>query len=223
MFDNGYFSEFDTFSFSDWLAHTPPEVLAKNLHMPVEALKALPTKEVYFAKGPVPPPLPKPARGTPPSPHRYALEAQTPRRFVGGDLRLVTAKEFPISTTMSGAVMNLDKGAIRELHWHPNANEWQYVLSGRMRMTVFASHGKAETMEFNKGDVGYVPQGFGHYLENIGDDKCSILLVFDAGEYQDLGLSGWIASNPQLLVATNLGITESMVNEMPKRNQFITE
>src|SRR5687767_2476421 len=34
VFDNGYFSEFGTFSITDWLAHTPAEVLAKNLGAP---------------------------------------------------------------------------------------------------------------------------------------------------------------------------------------------
>jgi oxalate decarboxylase/phosphoglucose isomerase-like protein (cupin superfamily) len=29
VFDNGYFSEFGTFSITDWLGHTPPDVLAK--------------------------------------------------------------------------------------------------------------------------------------------------------------------------------------------------
>src|SRR5690606_6333584 len=37
VFDNGYFSEFGTFSITDWLGHTPHEVLAKNFGMPASA------------------------------------------------------------------------------------------------------------------------------------------------------------------------------------------
>lgn len=220
VFDNGSFSEFATFSFSDWLAHTPREVLAKNLKLPESTLAKLPTKEVYFAKGPIPPPLAKGGRAPT---HRYRLEQQPARKFDGGTLRLATVREFPISTTMSGGIMTLDPGAIRELHWHPNADEWQYLIAGQMRMTVFASSGRAETVEMKPGDVGYAPMGYGHYLENIGQTPLKILLAFNRGDYQDIGISGWIASNPRQLVATNLGLTEAELEKLPKQNVFITE
>ena len=41
-FDNGDSSEFNTLLVTDWLAHTPPEVLAKNFGQPVEAFKNIP-------------------------------------------------------------------------------------------------------------------------------------------------------------------------------------
>ncbi len=220
VFDNGSFSEFATFSFSDWLAHTPREVLAKNLKLPAETLEKLPTKEVYFAMGPIPPALPA---GKSPPAHRFHLEQQTPRVFEGGSLRLATVHEFPISTTMAGAVMTLEPGAIRELHWHPNADEWQYLISGQMRMTVFASKGRAETVEMKPGDVGYVPMGYGHYLENIGTTPLKVLLAFNEGDYQDISLTGWIAANPRLLLSTNLGLSEVALEKLPKQKVFITE
>ena len=124
---------------------------------------------------------------------------------------------------MTGATMRLEPGALRELHWHPNADEWQYILAGKMRMTVFASSGRAETIELGQGDVGYVPQGYGHYLENVGSDACRLLLAFNSGHYQEISLSGWIASNPGLLVATNLGVPESVIAKFPKQTVFIAE
>ena len=220
LFDNGYFSEFATFSFSDWLGHTPREVLAKNLKLPESTLEKLPTKEVYFAKGPVAPPPARPRRSPPPV-HKYRLGHQTPSRFNGGDLRLVSAREFPISKTITGATMTLEPGALREMHWHPNSDEWQYVLEGKMRMTVFASLGRASTVELGPGDIGYVPQGFGHYLESIGDTNCRLLLAFNSGTYQEIGLSGWIASNPRQLLATNLGVSEELLKGLPERETFI--
>ncbi len=68
-----------------------------------------------------------------------------------------------------------------------------------------------------------MPQGYGHYLENTGNSQCRVLLVFNNGEYQDIGLSGWIASNPKQVLATNLGVTDAVVNSLPKKNLFITE
>ena len=60
-------------------------------------------------------------------------------------------------------------------------------------MTVFSSHGHAQTEEYAPSDVGYVPQGFGHYIENIGDEDLKVLIVMDNGIYQDISLSDWLA------------------------------
>lgn len=224
-FDNGYFSEFATFSITDWLAHTPREVLAKNLGVPAATFDAFPKKEVYITKGPVPPPLPAdPLPGSEhstPLTHRYRLLAQKPQVFPGGDARFVTVKDFPVSTTMCGAVMRLERGALRTLHWHPNADEWQYYISGRARMTVFASAGQASTVEFGPGDVGYVPMGYGHYIENIGEAECRVLFVFNNGVYQEITLGEWLRSNPSLLVATNFGVPQATIDKFVKQNRFI--
>ena len=41
-FDNGNSSEFNTLLLTDWIAHTPPDVLAKNFGVPVDAFKNIP-------------------------------------------------------------------------------------------------------------------------------------------------------------------------------------
>jgi oxalate decarboxylase len=226
VFDNGRFSEYATFSVTDWLARTPPEVRAKNLGLPASALERLPPGEVYIAKGPVPPPLPAdPPPGSADAPaltHRYRLLAQKPLRFPGGEVRVASAKEFPISTTMTGVLMRLDPGALRELHWHPNADEWQYYIGGRARMTVFGSKGRASTAEFGPGDVGYVPRGYGHYIESTGREPMQAILVLNSGAYEDVSLSGWLAANPRPLLAANLGLPESVLDGLPKEKVFIT-
>ena len=60
IFDNGYFSEFGTFSITDWIGHTPKPLLAKNFGLPEAAFDAFPNDEVYFARGPVPPEFRRP-------------------------------------------------------------------------------------------------------------------------------------------------------------------
>lgn len=221
VFDNGYFSEFGTFSITDWLGHTPPDVLARNFGLPADTFANFPKKEVYIAKGAVPPPLPQdPAPASldaPPLTHRYQLLAAKPDTFAGGTMRTVSEAEFPISTTITGALLMIDKGAMRELHWHPNAAEWQLYLKGSARMTVFGSHGRARTEEFVAGDVGYVPQGYGHYIENTGEDELQVVLVLNNASYQSISITGWLAANPDLLLATNFGVPESVFAEMPKR------
>jgi oxalate decarboxylase len=226
VFDSGGFSEFGTFSSTDWVAHTPAEVLAKDLGIPKADVGRFPKKELYIVQGPVPPDQPEPNRGTwlrPwPSTHRYPLRAQKPTtRLAGGREWRVTVKEFPISTTIAGVLLNLYAGGLREPHWHPNANEWQYYISGKARMTLFGSRGRARTEEFGPGDVGYVPQGFGHYIENIGDTACVVLLALDNGVYEEISLSTWLAANPTQLIADNFQIPEKLVNQLPRHRVYL--
>ena len=174
VFDNGYFSEFGTFSITDWVGHTPPEVLAKNFGVPASTFANFPKSEVYIAKGRCRRPLPDyPAAGHPErrrrSPIATTARAGAGDLSTGGTMRIVSMRDFPISSTMTGALLVIKPGGMRELHWHPNAAEWQFYLKGSGRMTVFGSHGRARTDDFGPGDVGYVPQGYGHYIENTGD------------------------------------------------------
>ena len=227
VFDNGYFSEFGTFSITDWLGHTPKDVLARNFGLPAVTFDDFPKQEVYIAKGKVPGPIPanpKPGSLNAPSlTHRYQLLAQAPDRFAGGSMRVVSQAEFPISSTMTGALLTINPGGMREMHWHPNAAEWQFYTKGKGRMTVFGSNGRARTDEFGKGDVGYVPQGYGHYIENIGPDELEMVLVLNNGTYQSISITGWMAGTPDLLLATNFGVAEKIFAEMPQGAVVIPE
>ncbi len=226
VFDNGYFSEFGTFSISDWVAHAPPDVLAKNFGVPASAFAPFPKSEVYMAEGPVPPALPLfPAPASERASaltHRYRLLAQQAEAFPGGGMRLVSQREFPTSTTLTGAVLTIKPGGLRELHWHPNAAEWQFYLSGSARMTVFGSQGRARTDEFGPHDVGYVPQGYGHYIENTGKDDLEVLIVLNNGTYQSISITGWMASNPVELLATNFRLPAETFAGFPKADVFMS-
>jgi oxalate decarboxylase len=224
-FDNGHFSEFATFSISDWVGHTPVEVLQKNFGLPASTFAYFPKREVYISQGVVPGPLPlDPAPGTAETTvltHRYSLLAQKPKVFSGGTFRYVSAKEFPISTTMTGARLTLTPGSLRELHWHPNANEWQYYVRGRARMTIFGSSGRAEVVEFGAGDVGYVPMGYGHSVENAGGEELEVVFAFDSGDYQEISIAEWLAATPASILATNFQQPEEIFSHFPDRSMFI--
>ena len=83
-------------------------------------------------------------------------------------------------------------------------------------MTDFGSQGRKITREFGPGDVGYVPMGYGHYIESIGDEDCEMLAVFNSGDYQEISLSQWLASNPSYLLQTNLGVSADIIKGLQK-------
>ena len=224
-FDNGHFSEFGTFSVTDWIANTPPEILSRNLGLPVSAFAQFPKKEVYIGPGKVPTKSVEELRDARLQPtqfaHKYRLDQQTPRVFPGGREFLVSSKEFPIQTSLTAVRMDLQPGALREMHWHPNADEWQYYVRGKARVAVFGSHGRTRTEEFGPGQVAFVQQGYGHYVEQIGDEPTEILILFNSGEYQEISLANWLGGNPVSLVRDNFTIPESMVEKLPRREAGI--
>jgi oxalate decarboxylase len=221
VFDDGRFSEFGTFSITDWLAHTPREVLARNSGLGSAAISSLPKGEVYIVQGKVPPRYVEQAplrNGNPiweQQTHKFRLGQQRPEVWAGGEEYIVDSHEFPIATTITGVILKLKPGGLRELHWHPNADEWQYYIRGQARVTVFGAHGRIQTQELGPGQVAFIQAGFGHYVEQMGPEQTEILITFPSGEYQEISLSTWLASNPAQLLAENFGLSLAEVAKLP--------
>ena len=222
IFDSGYFSEFGTFSISDWMGHTPKPLLAKNFGLPESAFHGFPKREVYFASGAIPPEKPAtPLQGLklPPKTHKWRLMQQAPLiDSKGGKMYVVDSGNFAISKTVTGSILDLEPGALRELHWHPNADEWQYVLDGKVSVTLFGSGGRYRTEILEKGDVGYIPQGYGHSIENVGNKSSRVLIGFNSGVYETIDLSQWIAGNRLDVLATNFGKPAALFDKFPKKD-----
>jgi oxalate decarboxylase len=225
IFDNGYFSEFGTFSITDWIGHTPKALLAKNFGVPESAFEGFPKGEVYFARGAVPPQeqsIPLQGRKLPAQTHKFELLEQPPHAlYKGGREWRVDSSRFPISRTITGVVLDLDPGALRELHWHPNADEGQYIIEGQLSVTMFGSHGRYRIETLEKGDVGYISQWYRHSIENVGNRPCRVLIGLNSGVYEKIDLSEWIAGNPADVLATNFGKPASLFEKFPHRDVFI--
>ena len=163
--DDGNFSDLNTLSISDWFAHTPKEVLSANFGVDEAAFDGIPDKQLYIFPDKVPRSLAsqevQSPYGTVPISFKHKLLAQTPLKTSGGSVRIADTTNFPISKTVAAALVEIKPGAMRELHWHPNNDEWQYYLTGQGRMTVFGGNGVARTFNVRAGDVGYVPFAFG--------------------------------------------------------------
>ena len=126
-----------------------------------------------------------------------------------------------MAKTVAAALVEVDPGGMRELHWHPNADEWQYYLSGQGRMTVFAGSGKARTFDYQAGDVGYVPFAMGHYVQNTGDEPLVFLEVFKSDHFADISLNQWLALTPPELVQAHLNLDERTIAALSKNKQTV--
>lgn len=226
VFDDGNFSENETFLISDWFAHTPKEVLAKNFGITESDLANIPSHERYIFQAPIPGPLSSdkviaPAGPTPISFSHHML-AQEPMRMKGGTVRITDSSNFPAAPTIAAALVEVEPGGMREMHWHPTNDEWQYYIEGRGRMTVFASAGRARTFDYQTGDVGYVPFAMGHYIENTGDTTLRFLELFKCNHFADISLKQWMALTPPELVQAHLNLSQQVIGSLDKHKRPVT-
>jgi len=228
VFDDGNFNEFETFLLTDWLTHTPPEVLAKNFDVPAETFAKVPKKELFIFERPLPRPLAEEQKqaeaGTGRVPNSFDFkpsEMKPTKVSKGGEVKIVDKKIWP-ATNIASAIVTLKPGGLRELHWHPNEDEWQYYVSGKGRMTVFAAGGRARTMDFQEGDVGYIDKSVPHYIENTGDTDLVFVEVFPTPFYQDISLAEWLAHTPSRLVEQHIEVGEDFLAKIPRKEMVIT-
>ncbi|CZT08669.1 probable oxalate decarboxylase [Rhynchosporium agropyri] len=209
VFDDGGFSEESTFILTDWLAHTPKSVIGKNFNLAPEVFAHIPSAEKYIFQGTKPGSIAdeKPTgNGVKKSKYNFThrMLDQEPKKTSGGEVRITDSKNFPISKTIAAAHVTIQPGAIREMHWHPNADEWSFFLKGRARITIFAAEGTARTFDYMPGDVGIVPRNMGHFVENIGDEQIEMLEIFKADEFRDFSLFQWMGETPKKMVIDHL-------------------
>jgi oxalate decarboxylase len=227
VFDDGNFSEDSTFLITDWFAHTPKDVLAKNFGVAEAEFDHLPTDidhTRYMFPAPLPGPLSSDRVADPNNSEgqlnfSYRLLQQEPIQTKGGRVRIVDSRNFPAASTIAAALVEVEPGAMRELHWHPNNDEWQYYIEGSGRMTVFASEGKARTFDFQAGDVGYVPFAMGHYVENTGNTTLRFLELFKSPRFADVSLNQWMALTPPELVQAHLNLSPTMMAALNKQKR----
>jgi oxalate decarboxylase len=227
VFNDGAFNEFDTFLLSEWFVHTPKEVLAKNFNVPASTFDKVPKEKLYIFQSDLPRPLAEEQK------QAGAVTGDVDDKFVfrsspmdptkvtaGGEVKIIDKKVFPV-TNIAAAIVRLKPGGLRELHWHPLSDEWQYYVSGKGRMSIFEAANSARTMDFQEGDVGYIEIARPHYIENTGTEDLVFIEVFPTGIYQDISAAEWLAHTPTRLVDEHLHTGEDFLNNIPKKEAIV--
>jgi oxalate decarboxylase len=223
-FDNGESSEFNTLLVTDWVAHTPPEVLAKNFGVPEQAFKNIPVHNrwIYQSNISAPPRATVEAQiaaaaGKPTNSFVFRLAEMEPTRETkSGSVRIADSTNFVVSKTIAAALVTIKPGGLREMHWHPNADEWLYIVKGTGRATVFNTGPAAMTANFHAGDVGYVKKALGHFFENTGTTDLAYMEVFRSDRFEEVSLSDWLAHSPIDMVAETLNLDPSVIARFPR-------
>ncbi|KAI1305668.1 Bicupin, oxalate decarboxylase/oxidase [Xylaria venustula] len=228
VFDDGNFSEDETFLASEMLLRSPKEVWAKDLETDVSALDNIPQDQKYIFNGtPAPSDIEKQnttgSAGSLSGPdgYTYHWSQQEFHNTTGGSVKILDPLTFPIAEMFSAALVVLEPGALREVHWHTTSDEWSYFLQGSARITIFKAPESSRTFDFTAGDVGYIPQAQGHYVENTGTEDVIFLEVLQAKKFGDISASQWLALTPRQVVKDTLGFTDDVLDKLPKDKTLI--
>jgi oxalate decarboxylase len=222
VFNQGMFSEDGTMLLSETVAHIPPEVLSKNTGLDKSVFAQTPGAPLYIFPGSLPHSLEQDKEeiggAQVASKYQYTFHLRGMEPFISseaGEVRIVDSRNFPASKKVAAALLIIKPGHMREIHWHPNASEWQYYIAGKGRMTVFFPVDNARTMDFSANDVGYVPSNAPHYFENTGDTDLVVLELFAADQFMDVSLNQWLRRVPSEMLKAHLNIGKEMATKIP--------
>ncbi|CAN9079875.1 unnamed protein product [Alternaria alternata] len=224
IFNDGSFSEENTFLLSELMLRNPESVIAKNFRTSVKTFENIPQEQLWIFPGT---PAPKniseqnvtgpagviPKEGA----YTYHWSQQEPLKVPGGSIKILDPATFPIASTFSAALITVEPGAMRELHWHTTSDEWSYFLSGTARLTVYEAPAASRTFDFSAGDVGYVPVPNAHYLENTGNETLVYLEVLQSTQYSDISVNQWLGITPRQIVKDHLNVDDAFLDTLGER------
>ena len=163
-----------------------------------------------------------PASGKSESVYKFRMGHAPPRRYGDSSIREHKLHDFPMSASMSASLIALAPGDVREPHWHPNSDEWLFVIAGTIRMTIVDGKGEASQFDCGLEDVAFTPQGFGHYVENIGDGEAKLMLIHNHAEFTTVNLSEWVAAGSTSVFASTLKMPVQAFDDAPTKRVFIS-
>src|ERR1700730_4669937 len=120
-----------------------------------------------------------------------------------GTVQLAYEKVFPVVAGQNAAMalVVLKKGGIREPHWHPDAWEFDYCISGKARMSVVGPNNEWREFKVEPG-----------------------LIVFNNSTKEssdDIGVSVSLGGTPNHVLAATFGVPDSVFEQIPKLHKEV--
>jgi oxalate decarboxylase len=141
------------------------------------------------------------------SPHvRSLAEAEVQHESELGSIRRLTKANFPILERISIKRLTIEPGAIREPHWHANADELTYCLSGEVLVSVLDNADVFGTFTVGAGEMFHVWSGSLHHIENVGEGAAELLVVFSHESPVDFSLHGSFGAMSDAVLGNAYGL-----------------
>lgn len=138
----------------------------------------------------------------------FHLSELPPEDYKAGSIRRGQRSNFPSLNGLAAFSLMIDKDGLRVPHWHPNASELDFVIQGTAKIGIVSSMPVAyqQTLIARPGDLVFIPQGYFHYIENVGDDQLQMLVIFDNDSPDDLPITWGFSGLPKEVLGTTFHV-----------------
>jgi oxalate decarboxylase len=143
------------------------------------------------------------------SPFKYDLAGSPPQVVAkGGTIQEANQSTFQAlgGNRLSVYLLTLQPGAVRIPHWHPDAAELDYCLAGKARIGLGFPSGEWQRFDLGPGQIAVLPQGWFHYIQNIGDEPMRMLVIFNNSAPNDIGVSVGFQTVPKEVLGLTFGV-----------------
>ncbi len=158
--------------------------------------------------------------------HHLSFHKLKPQDQSEGGYRIrATKTNFPALQNMSFYKLFLEQKAVREPHWHANADELGYCLKGKLLVSIYGNKNMREIFVVEEGHMFFIPQGSLHSIENIGPGMAEAILQFSHEEPEDFGLSSVFGLFSDAVLGNTWNIPASHFKAMkrPSKEAFIAK
>lgn len=157
-----------------------------------------------------------------PSSFKFSLEQATPQVFAGGTVRTATAANIEELSGISMSAVHINPGGMHELHWHMNASELSFCLSGQGEIGIFLNGQQNAIIPIQPGSTTFVPVGATHYIRNTGSDVLHIVETFSNENPEHIDFSEGLGLIPRNLLAQTFGLQTQDFPALPvQSDQFL--
>ena len=145
---------------------------------------------------------------------------------VGNTIREASGKYFPILSKNAVAFFMIDMkpGALRVPHWHPNAWELDYCMSGEARFWITGpddvSNVVKQVIDVKPGELIFIPQGWFHAIKCISSTDLKLLLTFNNSLPTDIGIPVGLNGMGNEVFAQAFGVSPDVFNNFNENNTF---
>ncbi|MCF6386945.1 cupin domain-containing protein [Mycobacterium sp. MBM] len=129
------------------------------------------------------------------SPHAISLlDSDDVEQSDLGSIHRVTADNFPILRGLSMKRLVLNPGAMRTPHWHANASELTYCLSGTALVSILDDRSTFSSFIITAGQMFHANSGSLHHIENVGEDVAEFIVAFRSERPEDFGFGATLGA-----------------------------